>query len=165
MTGRLRFLGAVFRNDVLRRLEGAYLLFAFGEWATWVAVIVYAYGRGGAVEAGLVAFASLAPSVVLAPAVAALGDRFARDRVLLGTYAAQAVLMAVTGGALAAGATAVVVYPLAIATATLFSLSRPLHAALMPEVVASPDDLTATNVVSGMAESAGSLIGRSERAS
>lgn len=159
MTGRLRILGAVFRNDVLRSLEGAYLLFAFGEWATWVAVIVFAYGRGGAAEAGLVVFASLAPSVVLAPAVAALGDRFARDRVLLGTYAAQATLMAVTAFAVAAGASALIVYVLAIATATLVSLSRPLHAALMPEVVASPDDLTATNVVSGMAESAGSLIG------
>lgn len=159
MTGRLGILGAVFRNPVLRSLEGAYLLFAFGEWATWVATIVYAYGRGGAAEAGLVVFASLAPSVVLAPAVAALGDRFARDRVLLGTYAAQAILMAVTALALAAGAAALVVYALAIATATLVALSRPLHAALMPEVVASPDDLTATNVVSGMAESAGSLIG------
>lgn len=159
MTTRLGLLGAVFRNDVLRRLEGAYLLFAFGEWATWVAVIVYAYARGGAAEAGLVAFASLAPSVVLAPAVAALGDRFARDRVLFGTYALQAVLMAVTALALAAGAAATVVYALAIAASTLVSLSRPLHAALMPEIVASPDDLTATNVVTGMAESTGSLIG------
>ena len=159
MTGRLGILGAVFRNRVLRDLEWAYLLFSFGEWATWVAVIVYAYGRGGAGEAGWVVFASLAPSVVLAPAVAALGDRFARDRVLLGTYAAQAVVMAVTAVALAAGASALLVYALAIVTATLVALSRPLHAALMPEVVASPDDLTATNVVSGMAESAGSLIG------
>jgi MFS family permease len=159
MVSRLGILGAVFRNDVLRRLEAAYLLFSFGEWATWVAVIVYAYGRGGATEAGLVVFASLVPSVVLAPAVAALGDRFARDRVLLGTYAAQAVLMAATGLALATDASAMVVYAFAIATSTLVALSRPLHAALMPEVVASPDDLTATNVVSGMAESAGSLIG------
>lgn len=159
MSGRLGILGAVFRNGVLRSLEGAYVLFAFGEWATWVAVIVYAYGRGEASEAALVVFASLVPSVVLAPAIAALGDRYARDRVLLWTYAAQAVLMAVTGLALAIGAAAPVVYALAIATSTLVSLPRPLHAALMPEVVASPDDLTATNVVSGMAESAGSLIG------
>ena len=51
------------------------------------------------------------------------------------------------------------IYALAIVTATLVALSRPIHAALMPEVVASPDDLTAANVVSGMAESAGSLSG------
>ena len=83
MTSRFGVLAAVFRSALLRRLELAYVLFAFGEWSTWVAVIVYAYGRGGAGEAGIVVFAELAPSIILAPAVAALGDRFPRDRVLL----------------------------------------------------------------------------------
>src|SRR5829696_3260115 len=119
MGSRLGIVARVLRDPVLRRLEVAFLLFAVGEWATWVAVIVYAYDRGGAAEAGLVAFASLAPSVLLAPAVAALGDRFARDRVLLGTYAAQAVLMAATGLALAIGAPVAVAYGLAVTTATL----------------------------------------------
>jgi MFS family permease len=159
MTGRLAVLAAVFRSSVLRRLELAYILFAFGEWSTWVAVIVYAYERGGAAEAGVVVFVQLAPSVVLAPAVAALGDRFARDRVLLGTYASQFVVMTATAIALAGDAHPLVVYGLACVTASLVSLSRPIHAALVPEAVTSPDDLTAANVVSGMAESAGSLIG------
>ena len=159
MTSRFGVLAAVLRSFVLRRLELAYVLFAFGEWSTWVAVIVYAYGRGGAREAGIVVFVELAPSVVLAPAVAALGDRFARDRVLLGTYAGQAALMAATAAALAVQGEPLLVYVLATATASIVALSRPVHAALMPEVVASPDDLTAANVVSGMAESAGSLIG------
>ena len=53
MANRLGILGAVFHNGVLRRLEGAFVLFAVGEWSTWVAMIVYAYGRGGATEAGL----------------------------------------------------------------------------------------------------------------
>ena len=159
MTRRFGVLAAVLRSSLLRRLEFAYLLFAFGEWSTWVAVIVYAYGRGGVGEAGLVAFLELAPSVVLAPAVAALGDRFARDLVLLGTYATQAALMAIMAVALAAGSDPLVIYPMAIVTATLVSFSRPVHAALMPEVVVSPDELTAANVVSGMLESAGTLIG------
>jgi MFS family permease len=156
---RFGVLAAVFRSPVLRRLELAYLVFAFGEWSTWVAVIVYAYGRGGAGEAGLVVFAELAPSIILAPAVAALGDRFARERVLLGTYVAQAGLMALTALALVDGAVPIVVYVLATVVASVVALSRPIHSALMPEVVESPDDLTAANVVSGMGESAGSLIG------
>jgi MFS family permease len=156
---RFGVLAAVFRSPVLRRLELAYLIFAFGEWSTWVAVIVYAYGRGGAGEAGLVVFAELAPSIILAPAVAALGDRFARERVLLGTYVAQAGLMALTALALVAGAVPIVVYVLATVVASVVALSRPIHSALMPEVVESPDDLTAANVVSGMGESSGSLIG------
>jgi MFS family permease len=159
MPTRFGVLAAVFRSPVLRRLELAYLIFAFGEWSTWVAVIVYAYGRGGAGEAGLVVFAELAPSIILAPAVAALGDRFARERVLLGTYVAQGGLMALTAVALVAGAVPIVVYVLATVVASVVALSRPIHSALMPEVVESPDDLTAANVVSGMAESAGSLIG------
>jgi MFS family permease len=91
--------------------------------------------------------------------VAALGDRFARSRVLLGTYLAQALLMAATAIAIEAGSLPLIIYALATVCATLVSTSRPVHAALMPEVVASPDDLTAANVVSGMGESAGSLIG------
>jgi MFS family permease len=109
MRGRLGVLAAVFRNPTLRRLETAYLIFAFGEWSTWVAVIVYAYGRGGAAEAGVVAFVELAPSVVLAPVVAGLGDRFPRARVLLGSYLSQAVLMAATAIALGIGAPAVLI--------------------------------------------------------
>lgn len=159
MSTRFGVLAAVFRSEILRRLELAYLVFAIGEWSTWVAVIVYAYGRGGAGEAGLVVFVELAPSVLLAPAVASLGDRYARDRVLLGTYAAQSALMAATAFALATGAHPLAIYAFATATATTVALSRPIHAALMPEVVGSPDDLTAANVVTGMAESAGALIG------
>jgi MFS family permease len=79
--------------------------------------------------------------------------------VLLGTYVAQAGLMALTAVALVAGAVPLVVYVLATIVATVVALSRPIHSALMPEVVESPDDLTAANVVSGMGESAGSLIG------
>ena len=159
MPTRFGVLAAVVRSRVLRRLELAYLTFAFGEWATWVAVIVYAYGRGGAGEAGIVVFAELAHSIILAPEVAALGDRFARERVLLGTYLAQAALMAMTVVALVTESPPLVVYALATVVATLVALSRPIHSALMPEVVDAPDDLTAANVVSGMAESLGSLIG------
>ena len=159
MRGRLGALAAVFRNPTLRRLEAAYLIFAFGEWATWVAVIVYAYGRGGAAEAGVVAFVELAPSVVLAPAVAGLGDRFPRARVLFGSYATQAILMAATAVGLGVAAPALLIYALATVTATAVALSRPLHASLLPEVIASPDDLTAANVATGMGESAGSLVG------
>jgi MFS family permease len=157
--GRLGVLRAVLASPLLRSAEGASLLFAFAEWSTWVAVIVYAYGRGGALEAGIIACLELAPSVLLAPVVAGLGDRFDRDRVLLGTYATQAILMAATAAALLVGSGSIVVYALAIVTASLVSLSRPVHAAFMPEVSRTPDELTAANVVTGMAESGGSLIG------
>ncbi|HET7029586.1 MAG TPA: cyclic nucleotide-binding domain-containing protein [Candidatus Limnocylindrales bacterium] len=159
MTGRLSVLGAVLASPLLRRAEAAYGLFAFCEWSTWVAMIVYAYSRGGAFEAGLIAFLELAPSALVAPIVAGLGDRFARDRVLLRSYMIQAVFMAATAVAIVVGSEPPLVYAFAIVAANLVSFSRPLHAAFMPEISRSPDELTAANVVTGMAESGGSLLG------
>ena len=34
-------------NDRLRRALAAYLLFAVGEWGTWIALLVWAYQRDG----------------------------------------------------------------------------------------------------------------------
>ena len=98
------------------------------------------------------------PVPVGRPAVAGLGDRVPRAIVLFGAYAAQAILFAATALALLAGP-APLVYLLAVLSATVVSLSRPVHSSLMPEVVEGPDELTAANVVSGMAESSGSLLG------
>src|SRR5262245_34108573 len=159
MRTRLGVLAAAFRNPTLARLQFAYLTFSFAEWATWVAVIVFAYGRGGAPEAGVVAAISIAPVILLAPIVAGFGDRYPRARVLVAMSGLQASLMAAPALALLGGTPAVVVYALATASASTVAMTRPIHASLLPEVVASPDELTAANVVTGLVESLGSLLG------
>ena len=159
MSGRLAVLASVFRNHALRRVAGAFLAFSIGEWATWVAVIVYAYGRGGAAEAGFVAFIQLVPSVVIAPAAGTLGDRFSRKRVLLVAYVLQTLAMAAAAVALAIGAPAPIVYALATLTATAITMTRPVQSALLPDVATTPDQLTAANVASGTIEGAGTLLG------
>ena len=159
MTGRLAVLASVFRNPALRRVAGAFLAFSIGEWATWVAVIVYAYGRGGAAEAGFVAFIQLVPSVFMAPAAGTLGDRFSRKRVLLTAYVLQTLAMAAAAIALAIGAPAPIVYALATLTATAITMTRPVQSALLPDVATTPDQLTAANVASGTIEGAGTLLG------
>ena len=63
-------------------MQFALLLFSLCEIACWIAILVYAYDRGGATESGLVAFAQLAPAVVFAPIGAAMGDRIPRIRML-----------------------------------------------------------------------------------
>ena len=90
---------AVAANRGLRRVVAAYAGFNVGEWATWIAILVYAYERGGAAEAGLVAFAQLLPATLVGPVAAGLGDRFPRERVLLISYIAQAVAMAAAAAA------------------------------------------------------------------
>ena len=74
---------AVFHNRSLRRVLLAFIGFSLAEWGSWIAILVYAYGRGGAAEAGLAALVQLAPSAVVAPVAASLGDRMRRERALL----------------------------------------------------------------------------------
>ena len=128
-----------------------------------MAVIVYAYGRGGAAEAGFIAFIQLVPSVVMAPAAGTLGDRFSRKRVLLTAYVLQTGAMAAAALALATGAPAPVVYALATLTATAITMTRPVQSALLPDVATTPDQLTAANVASGTIEGAGTLLGPAAR--
>ena len=78
------------RNPALRRVELAYLGFGLAEWATWIAILVFAYGHGGAGEVALVALIQLAPAAVVAPLAASFGDRYPRERVLLASYLLQA---------------------------------------------------------------------------
>jgi hypothetical protein len=69
--------------DVLR-VELAFVGFNIAEWATWVAILAYAYQIGGAAATGLVAVVQLLPAALVAPLASVAGDRVRRERVLLG---------------------------------------------------------------------------------
>ena len=66
----MKELRAALRNSAIRRVVVAFATFNFAEWATWTAVLVYAFQRGGATESGLIAFTMVAPAAVVAPIVA-----------------------------------------------------------------------------------------------
>jgi Cyclic nucleotide-binding domain/Major Facilitator Superfamily len=157
----VRAFRAVFANRNLRHVQLAYIGFSSAEWATWIAMLVFAYESGGPTGAGLVAMIQLAPSAAIAPFAALLGDRFRPERVLLAAYVTQALTMGLAGAALLASATVALVYALAALTAASITLTRPLQAALFPQVVKSPDELTAVNAAAGTIEAASVLIGPS----
>jgi MFS family permease len=154
----LVILAAVTRSPVLRRLLGGFALSSVSEWATWLALVVFAFDRGGAAEAGVIGFVLGLPSLVVAPAGGVLGDRWPRARVLLASYGLQAVMSVATALALASGS-ALAAYGFALLSAASAPLCRPALASLLPEVVETPDELTAANVASGIAEGVGALVG------
>ena len=89
-------------NPGLLRVELAFVAFNVAEWATWVSILAFAYEVGGAAATRLVALVQLVPAALVAPLAAVAGDRFRRERVLLGGYLVQAAAMAATAAALLA---------------------------------------------------------------
>jgi CBS domain-containing protein len=159
--GAVQAVGTIWRvarDPVLSRVQFAFAGFALAEHGTWLALLFYAYGRGGVREAGLIAFVSLLPAVILAPLAAYAGDRFRPDRALAAGLAVQASAMGVTAVAMWLDETTVA-YGAAIVAMTAVSCTRPVMAALLPLLTHRPEDLIAANVVAGFAQNTGSFIG------
>ena len=141
-------------NKALLRVLAAYTLFILTEYAVWIAMLVFAYSRGGAAVAGLVAVVQLVPAAFVAPVAAAVADRRSPVFLLAGGYLVQAAAMAGTAVAVAAGVP-LAAYAAAVVAATAVTTTRPAQSALLPAVAVTPDQLTAANVVVGWLEAIG----------
>jgi MFS family permease len=159
MRDKVRVVLTVVRDPTLARVELAYLACSMAEYGTWMAVLVYAYGLGGAGLSATFALVQLVPSGIVAPFAAALGDRYPRDRLLVAGYVIQAVTMAGTAAVMLSGAPAVVTLGVASLVAVSFSLTRPIMSVILPDVTHSPADLTAANGVASIAEATGIFVG------
>jgi MFS family permease len=151
----IRTLGA---NQPIVRVVVAYGGFTIGEWATWIAMLVYAFDRGGAAAAGIVALVQLAPSAVLGPVLSGIGDRVPRERLLIASYLLQAVAMATVAAALVADAPVPLVYGLAALSTLAVALTRPAHGSILPSLARTPEELTSANVASGTMQTLGILV-------
>jgi len=158
MTGRAAVVWRVTRDPQLRRLQVSFIGFSFAEHATWLAIIFYAYERGGVAESGLLAMIQLLPATLVAPFAAYAGDRFPPERVLSCGYAAQAVSMTATAIAMWAHQP-VLAYVAATVAASCITFSRPVMSAILPAITQTPADLVAANVVTGFVENMGMMLG------
>jgi MFS family permease len=151
---RLRAFSSLAANKTLLRVLAGYVLFVLTENSVWIAMLVFAYGHGGATVAGLVAVAQLVPAAIVAPLVAPLADRRSPVILLAGGYLVQAAAMAVTAVAVVAG-TPLAAYAASVLAAIAMVTTRPAQSAVIPSVAVTADELTAANVVVGWLDAAG----------
>lgn len=137
----------------------AYLLCDLIEFATWMAVVLVAYSRGGAAAVGAASVAMLLPAIVIVPLIAGFGDRVPRGRALSVTHAAVGVtsLFMCLLLVLDAPFWSVVVGG-AVQTVAL-SLVQPMHYAALPFLALRPGDLVAANGLSSFMDGATLFVG------
>jgi len=157
---RAELLSRIGRNRALGRLLAAYLLNVLTEYGVWMAVLVFAYERGGATLAGTAALAQLLPAIALSPLITAHGaGRFGVVSLLVGAYLTQTVALAGVAIAIVIGSPTALVFTAAALMSVALSVSRSMHTALMPLVVRRPDELTAANVATSWADALGAVVG------
>lgn len=156
--GPVDALASVLRDSNLRRLHIGRLLWQSAELAQVVALLVFAYERGGASEVAVFSLVRTATAALSLPFVSVLGDRLPRIAVLTGGAALGAA--ALGGAALAAAADlSLVVYVMSAIAAVAMAVYRPISCALVPSLVQKPAQLVAHNVVGTFVEGAIALAG------
>ena len=113
-------LRSVFGNPALRRIEAALATSMIGDWAYATAVVVWAYGVGGARLVGIWMAVRYVLMAIVSPIGASLADRLPRKAVLIGSDLIRALLATVAGIALLIDAPAAVI----IVIATILSAHR-----------------------------------------
>ncbi len=145
-------------NGSLRRVLVGFFLFTAQEYAVWIAVIVYAFNRGGAAAAGGVLVAQLVPAAMVAPFTSTLGDRLRRDHALAIGYAIQAAACVLLALALWK-APPLLAYAAAVVANCAITFTRPTHNAILADLADTPEELTAANAATGMVEGLGTFVG------
>jgi predicted MFS family arabinose efflux permease len=154
-----RAFGSSFGNPHLARAQVAFVAFSVTEWASYIALVVYAFAHGGTAAIGIVSLVILIPAAVIAPAGSILGDRYRRERVYLYAEATMALFCALTATAMLLDAPPVVVYAAACIAVWVLSLVRPIHGALLPWLARDPGELTTAYTSTGLIESVCVLLG------
>ena len=154
-----RALVSSFRNPNLARAQLAFVAFSICEWASFIALMVFAFDEGGAAAVGVISLVQLIPAAVIAPLGSVLGDRFRRERVFLLAEASMCVACASAAGAALLDAPALVVYTAACSVGWILTLVRPTHGALLPWLARDPTELTTAYTAAGLIESMSVLFG------
>ena len=146
------------RNVDIRRALLAWGASVLAEWAHFVALGVFAYGHGGSAAVGVAGLMRLLPAAVIAPFATSLGDRFRRERFLLGVVLLGAAALVISAVGAFMG-DRVVVFAAGSAVGVCSTLFRPALVALLPSLARTATELIAANGATSTIESLGTLLG------
>ncbi|WP_299442194.1 MFS transporter [uncultured Phycicoccus sp.] len=152
-------LRSVFLNPALRRIQLALAGSMVGDWAYSTAVIVWAYGVGGAKLIGIWSAVRLLMMAVAAPLGATLADRFPRKLVLIASDVTRAVLVLVATAMLVADAPTLAILVVATLVSLVGCVFRPAQMAWLPSLTDKPEELAAANGASSTIESLAFFLG------
>jgi MFS family permease len=151
-------LRGVLANPDLRRVQFAWGGWITADWVFVVALLVWAWGQGGAGAVALAGVARMLPAAVVAGSAAQLGDRYPRQRLLLVVLLTRAAGIAAAAAAVRAGNPAAI-WALAVLDGVASALYRPVQAALLPSLVRTPRELVSANVGAVLVEGGAVLAG------
>src|SRR5215471_129287 len=143
----------------MRRIELGYGLSITGELAGTVALVVYAFGAGGAALVAAYAASRTVAGMGVALVLTGVTNRLRRDRLLRWTISVRMVLLAAAALLAAFHQPPVAVIAAGAASSSLAGTYRPLQAAVLPWLVRTPAELAASNAVNAVMENSGALIG------
>ena len=152
-------LRAAMRNPGLRRVELAWGAAIGAEWAHFVALGVFAYGAGGTTAVGVAGLARMLPAALVAPLASTLGDRFRRERFLLGIAAVGAAALLASALVFFTAPSEPLIFALAAVIGISSTLFRPALQAILPSLARTPKELIAANGATSTIESLGTLVG------
>ena len=146
-------------NREIRLAEIGWMLGIAAEAAYLVALLVFAFQLGGVGWVGLAGLARTLPGALSAPFIGSLADRLPRHRLLFVVHLGRAAAVASLALLSATGGSQILLLVLAGAEGIFATLHRPSNASLLPALARAPEELIASNIVSGTAENLGTLIG------
>jgi predicted MFS family arabinose efflux permease len=152
-------LGSVLRNPNLRRIQLAFGGSLIGDWAYGTAIAVWAFQESGAKGVGLFMAARFIGAAIAGPVGATIADRMPRRTFMMATDLIRAVLTAVTAFVIMVDGPNLLVYAVAVVTAMIGAPFRSAQAGLIPQLVDTPGELTASNAVAANIENVVTFMG------
>jgi len=152
-------LRSVLRNPNLRRIQLAFGGSLIGDWAYGTAIAVWAFQESGAKGVGLFMAARFIGAAIAGPVGATIADRMPRRTFMMATDLIRAALTTITAIVIMVDGPNLFVYAVAVVTAMVGAPFRSAQAGLIPQLVDTPGELTASNAVAANIENVVTFMG------